>query len=112
MSRVNQLPKWLVADKNPAFYDMDSSTAIEMTAKLYGSMRETIDIINDFCYDTETIVKEHKTYTEKDMQAFKIAMEQKFKDFTEVLNTKYSYIDYMLQNVENLIKDINEGKGE
>ena len=111
-SYIKNLPNWNVPSLNPANYDLDSKTAIEMVAKLYRVMQDSIDVNNDFLMNIEQIVADYQGTTSKDVLAFKIAMEQKFQDFTEALNTKYGHLDYMLQNIENLIKDLNEGKGE
>lgn len=112
MGKIKQLPNWCVTNKFPAIYETDSDTAIEMVAKLYSHTREIVDVLNDFCADAEQTVNSYKDFTVQDMNAFKLAMEQRFQDFTEVLNTKYGYLEYMFQNIENLIRDLNEGKGE
>lgn len=43
---IKKLPHWVVNDNRPAFYDTESATAIEQTAKLYGAMSEVIDEVN------------------------------------------------------------------
>ena len=42
MYRLPLLPKWVLTNKLPAFYDMESGTAIEQTAKIYGAMQGMI----------------------------------------------------------------------
>lgn len=109
--RIKNLPHWAVSDSQPGFYDTESKTVVEQTAKLYKAIQDAIDVINNFCDDTEKTMNDFQGNTNQDIKEFKIAMEQKFRDFTETLNLKYSYLDYMLQNIENLIKDLNEGRG-
>lgn len=109
---IKRLPNWNMTNEQPAFYDLDSKSAVEMTAKLYKFVQEMTDTLNDYCADMETTVNNYKNFTEKDMVAFKTAIEQKFQDFTEILNTKYEYIELMISEIDKLIKDLNEGRGE
>ena len=39
---IKRLPDWVVTDTQKAFYDLESSTAIEQTARLYGKMQELV----------------------------------------------------------------------
>ena len=45
---IKPLPKWVLTNEYPAFYDTESVTAIEMVAKLYGKMEELITTYNEF----------------------------------------------------------------
>lgn len=44
---IENMPNWCITDKHPAFYDTESATAIEQTAKLYGAMQNLIDTFNN-----------------------------------------------------------------
>lgn len=112
MSYIKKLPNWNLTNSDPGIYDLDSKTAVEMTAKLYKAMQESIDVNNAFLTNIEEIVADYQGATSKDIAAFKIAIEQKFQDFTEALNTKYNYLEVMVQDIELLIKDLNEGRGD
>ena len=46
--KVNLLPHWCITDLQPAIYDVESSTAIEQTGKLYAKIQELIKIYNEF----------------------------------------------------------------
>ena len=48
---IDNLPKWVLPNNYPAFYDSESATAIEMVAKLYGAMK--------------TLIEEHNTNSEE-----------------------------------------------
>ena len=45
--RVECLPKWIVADTLPAFYETEGATAIQMVAKLYNKVKELIESYNE-----------------------------------------------------------------
>lgn len=44
---IKQLPDWCIANEYPAFYDTESMTVLDQTARLYGKVREMIDFTND-----------------------------------------------------------------
>lgn len=44
---IKPLPHWVLTNNQPAFYDTESVTAIEMVAKLYGKMEELITSCNE-----------------------------------------------------------------
>lgn len=45
--KVESLPKWIVADTLPAFYETEGATAIQMVAKLYNKVKELIESYNE-----------------------------------------------------------------
>lgn len=55
---MNLLPKWIVANPFPAFYDCESLTAIEQTAMLYEAMNELIEKYNAFAEDANKMLVE------------------------------------------------------
>lgn len=46
--RIPLLPEWILTGNSPAFYDSESLTAIQQTARLYGAVRELQQAYNDF----------------------------------------------------------------
>lgn len=54
INKVNGLPKWIVADTLPAFYETEGATAIQMVAKLYNKIKELIDSYNEIVTDYNT----------------------------------------------------------
>lgn len=55
---MEKLPHWVLTDKNPAFYDTESATAIEQTAKLYGAVNELIEDFNQLDEETTNHLSE------------------------------------------------------
>lgn len=47
IKKVNELPKWIVADTLPAFYETEGATAIQMVAKLYQKVNDLIESFNE-----------------------------------------------------------------
>lgn len=45
---IAPLPHWVLTDLQPAIYDNESVTAVQMVAKLYAKMQELITTYNEF----------------------------------------------------------------
>ena len=89
-----QLPRWVLTNRNPAFYDSESATALEQTAKLYGAMQTLIDEYNAFAEKTEKAINDFMSDANTDREVFEVAMRQEFQDFIDV-------VDLRLQTIEN-----------
>lgn len=102
---VRKLPHWSVTDKFPAFYDTESATAIEMVAKLYGSMNDVITDYNKFVDDTNKIIDDFENGIITDFDTFKVAMSQQFQDFIDVVELKLGAQDKEITEAVDYMKD-------
>jgi hypothetical protein len=96
---IKRLPAWCIINKFPAFYDIESATAIEQTARIYGKMNELVESYNKFATELTDTVNHFIDETESDCEVFKIAIRQEFQDFINV-------IDLKVQALEKTYKDI------
>lgn len=86
---IEQLPKWIVADGQPAFYETEGATAIQMVAKLYNKVKELITAYNTFTTDiNETI------------DLFMTEQVHNYEDFTREINNA---VDNFINEVNRLI---------
>lgn len=116
MSKILQLPKWLLTDKHPAFFDLESATAIEQTAKVYGAMRDLIKHYNEFVEMIEKQVNEFSLENNKDLESFKVGIRQEFQDFIDIINLKVKgssveldkAVDFMKENLEASVISVVE----
>ena len=113
-----KLPFWRLTNKYPAFYDTESGTAIEQTAKLYGAMRDLIDAYNKFVEETNNAMEAHGEATSKEHEEFETAIRQEFQDFIDTIelrlngmpdaeavaeiSSKLSGLDHLLTEFEEL----------
>lgn len=111
---IRKLPHWVITNRKPAFYDSESATAIEQTARLYGKMQELIDEYNSF---VDTINKEIDIFmssTRQNITEFKMSMEQKFSDFVKLVELKIDTqdqviaeaVDYMKTNLPTTLNEL------
>lgn len=99
-----QLPLWVLPFSKMAFNDAESSTAIEMTAKLYNSMKEFVSEYNRFAENTNKLIADFQTGTDKDIELFKVGIRQEFQDFIDVIELKYQSQDLELAEAVNFMK--------
>ena len=67
---IMQLPKWVMTSKFPAFYDSESLTATEQTARVYGKMNELIESWNQYVEDVNKQIKEFGESNDADYKCF------------------------------------------
>ena len=107
---IKPLPHWAVTDKNPAFYDTESATAIEQTAKLYGAMQNMIATYNEW----EKSVNEHIAKQDKDIEeSIKYIKDNLYNTIDGMMkdmraNNEFDTIVYnTFQNINNEVEKID-----
>lgn len=102
MPRFRPLPHWVLTDGFPAFYDTESATAIEQTARLYAAMQQLINDYNSFVDQVNEEIKRFESGTHKDMGRFKKRLTDMFYKFRR-------YIEGIIQKQD---ADIAEALGD
>jgi hypothetical protein len=46
-TKIAPLPHWVLTDLQPAFYDTEAVTVLELLSKIYGKMNEVVDMTNE-----------------------------------------------------------------
>ena len=83
---IEPLPRWVLTDLQPAFYDIESVTAVKMVAKLYGKMEQLID---DYNYFVDTINKNINDFEEgmiEDFDCFKDCIKKLIEDYIDSID--------------------------
>lgn len=109
-----RLPHWVIPNKFPAFYDSESATAIEMTAKIYKHVENLIDDYNKFVENMNKAIDDFENGVTSDIELFKVSIRQEFQDFIDVVELKLKDQDteiqkaynYLVENLRNTTKDI------
>lgn len=107
------LPHWVITNRTPGFYDTDSGTTIEQTAKVYRAMNELIEEFNTFVDTWNTKIEEFNSGVISDNEAFRVALRQEFQDFINVVELKIEALDQYAKNeigkeIEKLYQDLKE----
>lgn len=106
------LPHWTLTGSNPAFYDTESATAIEQTAKVYGAMQTLIEEYNTFAERMEKTIEDFIQDTNTDMETFKVGIRQEFQDFIDVVDMRLQQLESdVASTTTQMVNDaINSGK--
>lgn len=94
---ILKLPKWVLTNKFPAFHDVESLTAIEQTARVYGKINELIDNYNSFAENINKTLEEYARADQEEEEAFKTGLRQEFQDFINV-------VDLQIRELEQYVK--------
>lgn len=111
---LKHLPKWILTDKQPAFYDVESGTALQQTAKLYGKMQELITLYNEFITKVNNYITEFENGIITDFEEFRNCIIKTMNDYIETIDTKINLqdtkindaIEYMKDNLVSTVTDL------
>ena len=104
---IKHLPHWVLTDLQPAFYDVESGTTLQQTAKMYGKVQELIDLYNEFVTKVNQYITDFESGIIKDFNCFKNCIIKTMNDYIETIDTKINLqdtkindaIDYMKNNL-------------
>ena len=111
---IHRLPHWVLTDKNPAFYDSESLTAVKMTARLYAKMQELVDDYNKFVDIINDEIELFTSSSNAEIEDFKFGIRQEFQDFIDLVELKLNEqddeilqaVNFMKQNLSNSITNL------
>ena len=101
---LKHLPHWVLTDPQPAFYDCESATAVQQTAKIYAKMQELITLYNEFTRDVNRYITEFEDGIIKDFNCFQNCIIKTMNDYIESIDTK---IDLQDSKIEESINNQN-----
>lgn len=116
---MQKLPAWVVANKYPAFFDLESNTAIEQTARLYGAVNTLIENYNTFISVVEEEITTMVEQYALDNETHEVAVRQIMQDFFDSVETSLQLQNSKIEAIENSFVDnlsktvtqaINDGK--
>lgn len=103
---IELMPKWVLENSTPSFYDKDSVTVIQATAKLYAKMNELItdylEFIKDLNEDNETF----KANIDNEIELFKTSIRQEFQDFIDAVDLKLEGYEHTLDDFRDSVEEV------
>ena len=102
---IKRIEHWALNRVYPTFDDRESLTAIELIGRTTTKMNEIIDTVNEFIDDVNKDLEEFTTTTNANYETFKVAMEQKFQDFIDIIDLKCKSQDVHIEEELNKIKE-------
>ena len=112
--RINLLPLWLLPNTKPAFYDIESDTAIEMVGKVYNAMRELQTDYNKFVLETNQTIADFILGINTDQDEFEQKIVKLVHDYIIMLDSKIAHQDrkidetivYIKENLQTAITEV------
>lgn len=102
---LKHLPHWVLTDPQPAFYDCESATAVQQTAKIYAKIQELITLYNDFVRDVNRYITEFEEGIIKDFNCFQNCIIKTMNDYIESIDTKIELQDNNIQEAIDYMKN-------
>lgn len=96
---INKLPHWVLVEKFPAFNDLESLTAIEQTARVYGKMNELIESYNKYVTEVNAAIEEHEQDTSKETEDFVCRVSCLTHNFINTVDMKIAHQDRQIAEV-------------
>ena len=100
---IKLLPHWVITDVNPAFYDAESKTAIEQTARVYSKMQEIIKDYNSFVDEVNSAINELSV--NQDYEKYKECITKLVHDYIAMLDIKVKLQDKRIEDSIVYIKE-------
>ena len=98
---LKHLPHWVLTDLQPAFYDCESATAVQQTAKIYAKMQELITLYNEFTRDVNRYITEFENGIIKDFNCFQNCIIKTMDDYIETIDMKINLQDSKIEESIN-----------
>lgn len=99
------LPHWVLTDIRPAFFDSDSGSAIEQTARVYGAMQELIKEYNDFVDKANKTIEEYGITSETEIKRFEECITKMFATHREAVEIEIRNQNLKIQQAEDYMKN-------
>lgn len=102
---IKHLPHWVLTDLQPAFYDVESGTSLQQTAKMYGKVQELIDLYNEFVTKVNKYIKDFEDGIIVDFEEFRNCIIKVMNDYIETIDTKINLQDAKINDAIEYMKD-------
>lgn len=98
---LKHLPHWVLTDPQPAFYDCESATAVQQTAKIYAKIQELITLYNEFTKEVNRYITEFEDGIIKDFNCFQNCIIKTMNDYIETIDMKINLQDSKIEESIN-----------
>ncbi len=88
----------------PAFYDANSKSYLELIANFHAKLNECVTEINTFTESMNNQMDEFLVADEKAKQEHMTAIRQEYQDFIDVINLKVMELENQIDNAEEYMR--------
>lgn len=102
MIRLQPLPQIALTNLQPAFYDVESVTAIEMVSKFYSYLQNLVNDYNSFVTEVNNNIDDFESGMTHDFECFRNCIIKTMNDYIESIDIKIGLQDNTIaEAIEN-----------
>lgn len=105
MIRLKPLPPIALTNLQPAFYDVESATAIEMVSKLYSYIQEMANDYNAFITEVSNEIENFENDINYNIEEFENCIKKLMSDYIESIDIKIDLQDAKIEDAVNYMKN-------
>lgn len=105
------LPPWVETGLQPAFYDMESGTVLQQTARMYAKVQQLTRLFNEFSedvsnevnnfeHDTNTEIERFEQATNDEIERFEGVVNDTVEEYIEKFNDLHDYVEDYFENLD------------
>lgn len=103
--RLNNLPNWCIPDSSPAFYDTDSKSVLDQTAKLYGIIKKLVADYNEYAKELDKGMDDLETEVKRLQTELEERITKLIHDYIVALDAKVDHQDRVIEENITYIKN-------
>ena len=105
MIRIKPLPDIALTDLQPAFYDVESATAVQMVSKFYAYLQNIVNDYNSFANEVNQEIENFENDTNANYEEFQNCIKQLILDYIESIDTKLNNQDLIIRDAVDYMKN-------
>lgn len=110
---IEKLPKWILTNPSPSFYETEGGTVLEQTAIMYKKVNEVIEAYNGMLDDINTTNEDFIKEQSARQEEFELKINQMIHDFTTLVELQIANQQTEVENAIEYMKDnLNETTSE
>lgn len=97
---IDVLPPWVETGLQPAFYDLESGTVLQQTARMYAKVKELTLAFNTFSENVTNEVKRFEDETNDEIERFEGVVNGVVEEYIEKFNDLHDYVHDYFDNLD------------
>lgn len=103
---VNFLPPWVETNIQPAFYDKESGSVLQQTARMYAKVQQITRLFNEFSEDVSNEINNFENDTNTEIERFEGVVNATVKEYIDKFVALKDFVDDYFDNLD-VQKEIN-----
>ena len=97
---IDVLPPWVETGLQPAFYDLESGTVLQQTARMYAKVRELNEAFNTFSTNVTNEINQFEEDTNDEIERFEGVVNDTVEEYIEKFNDLHDYVEDYFENLD------------